>query len=129
MKHIKNINTKAGLLLVVLLVLCLLQVAFATQYQYDSLNRLSKATYADGTKILYSYDASGNRSQKIVSPLADLDTSGSVDLNDFANLAAQWLDVPGDPSADIAPWPNVDNFVDIEDLAKLAEQWLAGPIP
>ena len=29
-------------------------------------------------------------------------------------------------SADIAPWPNVDNLVDYEDLAKLAEQWLAG---
>ncbi len=104
-------------------------VCFATQYQYDSLNRLSEVTYADGTKITYSYDVSGNRSQKVVSALSDIDTDGSVDFTDFATLANQWLDVPGIPSADIAPWPNVDNIVDHKDLAKLAEQWLIGAEP
>ena len=101
-------------------------VCFATQYQYDNLNRLSQTTLDDGTKIVYSYDASGNRSQKVITFQSDLDLNVEVNFKDFAILAAQWLDVPGDPSADIAPWPNVDNFVDYEDLAKLAEQWLAG---
>jgi YD repeat-containing protein len=122
----RNSNTKSSLLIVVSLVLCLLQTAFATQYQYDNLNRLSQATLDDGTKIVYSYDASGNRSQKVITFQADLDLDIEVDFKDFAILATQWLDVPGNPSADMAPWPNVDNFIDYEDLAKLAEQWLAG---
>jgi YD repeat-containing protein len=33
----------------------------STQYDYDSLNRLVKATYDDGTIITYTYDANGNR--------------------------------------------------------------------
>ena len=114
-------------ILTVFVILAFASMCLATGYEYDSLNRLSRVVYDDGTQILYSYDASGNRSQEIVSPLADLDTSGAVDLIDFAALASQWLtDVPGDPSADIAPWPNIDGIVDIKDLAKLAEQWLAG---
>ena len=109
----------------VFIMLIVVSSSFAASYEYDSLNRLVKATYDDGTKLIYSYDSSGNRTQKIVSPLADINISGGVDFADFANLAAQWLDVPGVPSADIAPWPNIDNLVDYEDLDKLTEQWLA----
>ena len=122
----RNTNTKSNLLIVVLLILCLLQVAFATQYQYDNFNRLSQATLDDGTKFVYSYDASGNRSQKVITFQADLDLDVDVNFDDLLILSAQWLDVPGDPSADIAPWPNVDNFVDFKDFAKFAEQWLTG---
>lgn len=123
-------NTKSNMLIVVVsLVLCHLQISFATQYQYDNLNRLSQTTLDDGTKIVYSYDASGNRSQKVITFQSDLDLDVDVDFIDFTTLAAQWLDVPGNPSADIAPWPNVDNFIDYEDMAKLAEQWLAGVEP
>ena len=104
-------------------------LCFGTQYQYDNLNRLSQATLDNGTKIVYSYDASGNRSQKVITFQADLDLDVEVDFKDFAILAAQWLDVPSNPSADMAPWPNLDNFIDHEDLAKLAEQWLAGVEP
>lgn len=39
-----------------------------TTYEYDSLNRLTKVTYADGAQILYYYDANGNRTSKLVSP-------------------------------------------------------------
>lgn len=32
-----------------------------TSYTYDSLNRLTQATYPDGSFIAYTYDAAGNR--------------------------------------------------------------------
>jgi YD repeat-containing protein len=32
-----------------------------TSYTYDSLNRLIRVTYADGSVIRYTYDAAGNR--------------------------------------------------------------------
>ena len=90
----KHINSKPGLLLVVSLIFCLLQVAFATQCQYDNLNRLSQTTLDDGTKIVYSYDISGNRSQKIISPVSDFDIDGDVDIDDLSNLTEQWLYLP-----------------------------------
>jgi YD repeat-containing protein len=33
----------------------------AAEYQYDSLNRLSRVNYDNGTSIAYTYDAAGNR--------------------------------------------------------------------
>jgi len=57
---------------------------------------------------------------------ANLDSIGVVDFADFAVLAAQWQDVPGIPSADIAPQPITDDFVDIQDLAVIIEYWLDG---
>jgi len=56
--------------------------------------------------------------------IADLNQDGIVNLEDFAILAKQWLDVPGNPSADIAPLSGSDNFVNMLDLKVLAEQWL-----
>jgi YD repeat-containing protein len=32
-----------------------------TSYTYDALNRLTRATYPDGSVINYTYDAAGNR--------------------------------------------------------------------
>jgi YD repeat-containing protein len=32
-----------------------------TGYSYDSLNRLTRVVYSDGTIIVYTYDAAGNR--------------------------------------------------------------------
>jgi len=55
--------------------------------------------------------------------IADIDHSGHVDLLDFAVLYSQWLDIPGTPSADIAP-PGGDGFVDMQDLLVLADNWL-----
>ena len=52
----------------------------------------------------------------------DFDDSGHVDFNDFAVLALQWQQMPGKPSADIAP---LDGFVDINDLTYFLEEcWL-----
>jgi hypothetical protein len=54
---------------------------------------------------------------------ADINKSGIVEVGDLVILCQQWLQAPGDPSADIAPDP-VDNFVDLRDFAALAEEWL-----
>jgi hypothetical protein len=56
--------------------------------------------------------------------IADLNRDGIVNLEDFAILANQWFDVPGNPSADIAPLSEGDNFVNVLDLKVFAEQWL-----
>jgi len=53
----------------------------------------------------------------------DIDVDFFVDLFDFAILASQWLQSPGEPSADIFP-VNGDEIVDINDLAGLTVHWL-----
>jgi parallel beta-helix repeat protein len=58
--------------------------------------------------------------------IADIDGDGDVDFVDYAILASQWQQEPGEPSADIAPPPAGDGFVDINDLALLVEYWLWG---
>ena len=55
----------------------------------------------------------------------DFDEDGDVDLVDFSILADQWMQAPGQPSADIAP-EIPDGVVDILDLAVFVENWLAG---
>lgn len=40
--------------------------AGSVAYTYDSLGRLSKATYANGVVITYVYDAAGNRTSYTV---------------------------------------------------------------
>ncbi|MBP8606288.1 MAG: hypothetical protein KBI46_10690 [Phycisphaerae bacterium] len=59
---------------------------------------------------------------------ADIVKDGRVDLNDFAVLADQWLDFPGEPAADIAPYGG-DGIVDQIDLRLLCENWLAAMEP
>ena len=44
--------------LILLVLNCIAQV---TSYQYDDLNRLTRADYGNGTIINYTYDANGNR--------------------------------------------------------------------
>jgi hypothetical protein len=54
---------------------------------------------------------------------ADLDGGDDVDFGDFGIMGSQWMDVPGSPSADIAPG-TADGIVDMLDLAVLAAHWL-----
>lgn len=56
---------------------------------------------------------------------ADIDKDWDVDIADFAILANQWQQIPGEPSADIAPTDG-DGFVDVSDLAFLTGNWLWG---
>ncbi len=115
--------------MIFLLIVVSTSVGLGVTYQYDSLNRLSKVTYDDGTKIVYSYDPSGNRSQRVIAVLSDFDVDGDVDMTDFLILAEQWLSTPGEPSADVAPWPETDNIINLLDMAVLANDWLSDTNP
>ncbi len=53
----------------------------------------------------------------------DFNCDGSVDFDDFAILGNQWLQPPGDPSADIAPEAG-DGMVDFFDLGVMTQHWL-----
>ena len=51
-----------------LFTLCLPSYSAAANYTYDANNRLLRVDYDDGSKIEYSYDESGNRTQKLTTP-------------------------------------------------------------
>ena len=51
----------AGGLLALLAVATLPTQAGSAAHTYDSLGRLSKVTYSNGTVVTYTYDAAGNR--------------------------------------------------------------------
>jgi len=96
-----------------------------TRYIYDKLHRISKATYDDGTRIVYNYDNSGNRTQRVLTVLADLNSNGYVNLEDFASFAFHWLemdcaypDLCGEADFD---W---NGEVTIWDLETFASFWL-----
>ena len=66
----------------------------------------------------------GNGIELLALPmLADLNEDGKINLVDFAILASQWRQVPGVPSADIAPPDSGDGIVDIYDLELLVDDW------
>jgi hypothetical protein len=56
----------------------------------------------------------------------DFEPDCDVDWADLAVLAGQWLQIPGTPSADIAPLPNGDGKVNFLDFAEFAIHWLEG---
>lgn len=70
MRSIKPERSVAGLSRLVagslLIILSGALQAGSVSYTYDSLGRLSKATYASGVVITYVYDASGNRTSYTV---------------------------------------------------------------
>jgi len=55
---------------------------------------------------------------------ADFDFDGDIDVDDLDKLVAQWLQLPTEPSADIAPYKAGDDFVNMLDFASLARNWL-----
>jgi hypothetical protein len=88
----------------------------------------SVAIDGDMTLVGASWDDGGEDNSGAVHVflflLADLNRDGLVNFKDFAILAGQWFQAPGEPSADIAPSPTRDGIVDWLDLKVLAEQWL-----
>lgn len=55
-----------------------------TQYQYDTLGRLTRVAYDNGVVVQYSYDPAGNRSQVVATGV----NRPPVANNDSANVAA-----------------------------------------
>jgi uncharacterized protein (TIGR03437 family) len=81
-------NTLARLLFAALAVFCTHLNATNTNYSYDSLNRITRVAYADGTTITYTYDSAGNRlSQVIANPSIPLPKVG-VDKSTLTFTAA-----------------------------------------
>jgi hypothetical protein len=50
----------------------------------------------------------------------DITGNGLINFNDLLILLEQWLETPGDPSADIAPQPGGDNEVNLLDFSLLS---------
>lgn len=73
--------------LIVLLLTCVAFSANAVIYTYDKLYRLTSATYANGQKLTYTYDAGGNvLSEKLTSVSASVyyHVYGDVLMNDIS---------------------------------------------
>ncbi len=86
-----------------------------TTYNYRSdLNRDGSVNGADFSLLAASWS-------EIASP-GDITGNGHVDFEDLTILMGQWLDTPGQPSADIAPEKR-DNLVNLLDFAELTRHW------
>ncbi len=84
-------------------------------------------------QITYDIAGAGQSSQQMSSTMVQLepiilagDVTGNDEVNfeDLAILAEQWLQIPGVPSADVAPWPGGDGIVNFRDFAVVAENWM-----
>ena len=86
---------------------------------YNSINEDGIAIYVDKySQSYYSFTVEP-------APIpGDFDSDGDVDFADLMILANQWLQPPGNPSADIAPQPNGDGIVNFLDFAVFAQHWL-----
>ncbi len=67
-KVLKGPRALTGLVIYVLL--CVNAAAQSAMYTYDALNRLTSVAYPNGTTIVYTYDAAGNRTTKTVTVVA-----------------------------------------------------------
>jgi len=65
-------------------------LAAGVSYSYDSLNRLIRAEYTNGTVIAYTFDAVGNRQSVVETAFLDSDGDGIPDV----------VDGTGDPDLD-----------------------------
>lgn len=93
-----------ALVLTLQLVLCCAVSAQLATYSYDSLNRLTGVVYSNGTRVVYTYDAAGNRLSMTVCQLQLGATSatftgvggeGTVDV--VANTGCEWTAIANDP--------------------------------
>jgi len=80
------------------------------------------------TALVGAYGDADNSGSAYVFPTTmpgDFDGDGLVNFFDYSFLAQQWLDLPGQPSADIAPCGG-DCEVNLQDLQVFCSYWLEG---
>lgn len=82
----------------IIITLLTLTQLFAISYEYDSLNRLTKATYDGGVVMSYSYDDADNLlSVSMRDGTGDDDGDGHINSQDaFPDDPTEWLDTDGD---------------------------------
>lgn len=130
MKELKQRNLLFLAIVAVTFTLISTLYASSVRYEYDDLNRLTRAVYDETTVIEYTYDEVGNRNRRVSTLIADTSIDGSVNFQDFAIVAARWLDEGcAEPDwcqgADI----NRNTVVGFEDLIQLTHQWLESIAP
>ncbi len=112
--------------LAVLLTLCCLLMflpvlSYAENYTYDTVGRLTGVIYDDGSSIIYTYDAAGNRLARMVSAGAgckgDLNEDGDVDGHDSANFVSDYASQQS--GADL----NGDTFFNAQDVQIFADEF------
>jgi len=77
--------------------------AATIQYEYDALNRLIRVIYDENTSIEYTYDAVGNRTQRVATASSE---NGSYH--------------PGDA--------NADYVISISEIVSYINEWAAGEV-
>lgn len=105
--------------------------AVSIRYEYDDLNRLTRAVYDETTVIEYTYDEVGNRTRRVSTLIADTAVDGAVDFHDFAIVASRWLDQECGYADEWCQRADIDWSSDVgfDDLAFLAQQWLESVTP
>ena len=147
-----TLKFKKLLLLTVMATMAMLVIgasinAATIQYEYDVLNRLIRVVYDGNTSIQYTYDAVGNRTQRIViaqpPPTLTGDFGGAnfspsdgyVDVWDLMLFADRWHTRAGEGNWDAIfdlAGPNFagpDGYIDVWDLMTLADHWHEGVKP
>jgi predicted outer membrane repeat protein len=97
---------------------------YLAEVSYDSDGPVSATHLSSAGDLALPLSIMWTGSLEAVCGGANLDGQGGINLDDFAILASQWLQAPGNPSADIAPEGSIDGIVDLQDLAVLAYYWL-----
>ena len=89
---------------------------YATDYEYDKLNRLVKETYDDGTTVEYIYDEGGNIERVITQKIFDVYADGTVDMLDLIEVAKNYN------TANVSSDLNIDGIVNLFDLILIVRE-------